>query len=187
MVLLEQTPICVDEWRHVAGARVFFLTHAHADHTEGLSAAFPHPIHCSPITKRILMHKFAIPSSQLIELEVGERRIVRLDSEGQVTMCVTAIDANHCPGAIMLLFQGYFGNILCTGDFRYSSAMLPYLQSIHIDLVYLDTTFANPIFSFPTRVRGSSAVGVCCAPAIPEMCFECRKNAFTRFWILFAA
>jgi DNA cross-link repair 1B protein len=33
-------------------------------------------------------------------------------------MYVTAIDANHAPGSTMFLFEGYFGVILYTGDFR---------------------------------------------------------------------
>jgi hypothetical protein len=51
-------------------------------------------------------------------LEVGVPTMVPLDTEGKVTMSVTAIDANHCPGAAMFIFSGYFGTILCTGDFR---------------------------------------------------------------------
>ena len=35
-----------------------------------------------------------------------------------VTITVTTIDANHCPGSAMFLFEGYFGRILYTGDFR---------------------------------------------------------------------
>lgn len=38
-----------------------------------------------------------------------------LDDIGKETMTVTLIDANHCPGSVMFLFQGYFGSILYTG------------------------------------------------------------------------
>ena len=44
---------------------------------------------------------------------------VHLPCPEPLTVCVTAIDANHCPGAAMFIFEGYFGKILYTGDFRY--------------------------------------------------------------------
>jgi hypothetical protein len=63
---------------------------------------------------------------------------------------VTAINANHCPGSVMLLFEGSFGTVLHTGDFRYHSEMLkhPALTSLtalkkKIDRIYLDNTFLD--------------------------------------------
>lgn len=48
-------------------------------------------------------------------LEVGESHVLPLDEFGRETMTVTLIDANHCPGSVMFLFEGYFGTILYTG------------------------------------------------------------------------
>ena len=35
-----------------------------------------------------------------------------------MAITVTVFDANHCPGAAMFLFEGFFGSVLYTGDFR---------------------------------------------------------------------
>ena len=51
-------------------------------------------------------------------INAGESVVVALDDTGTENMTVTAIDANHIPGALMFLFEGYFGTILHTGDFR---------------------------------------------------------------------
>lgn len=50
-------------------------------------------------------------------LELDEPYMLPLDDIGKETMTVTLIDANHCPGSVMFLFQGYFGSILYTGQY----------------------------------------------------------------------
>ena len=67
----------------------------------------------------------------------------------------------------MILFQGYMGTILHTGDMRFSDSFFDectYLYpkelrtsdlkkcSIHIDELTFDNTYCDPIFVFPTRV-----------------------------------
>lgn len=49
-------------------------------------------------------------------LELGEPHLLPLDDIGKERLTVTLIDANHCPGAVMFLFEGYFGSILYTGE-----------------------------------------------------------------------
>ena len=74
-------------------------------------------------------------------------------------MLVTLVDANHVPGAIMVLVKGYFGNILYTGDFRYSVDMLKVqplkvlINREDLDTVYLDNTYFYPTCDFPTRAE----------------------------------
>ena len=63
------------------------------------------------------------------------------------------IDANHCPGAAMILITGPFGNVLHTGDFRYGGARM--IENIgidhHINYLYLDNTFCTPEEDFPAQ------------------------------------
>ena len=71
---------------------------------------------------------------------------------------VTLLDANHVPGAVMILIKGYFGNILYCGDFRYRPEMLKVSPSLNLvlnredlDELYLDNTFFYPTCDFSTR------------------------------------
>ncbi|XP_021391653.2 5' exonuclease Apollo [Lonchura striata] len=146
--VLAGTPIAVDFWslRRAAGARLFFLSHMHSDHTVGLSSTWHRPLYCSPITARLLHHRLQVPTCWIRPLEVGQSHVV-----GEVT--VTLIDSNHCPGSVMFLFEGTFGTILYTGDFRYTSAMQdePALRGRHIDRLYLDNTHCQPQRALPSR------------------------------------
>lgn len=54
------------------------------------------------------------------------------------------MEANHCPGALLFLFQFPDGrNVLHTGDFRANDEMVDLLNkwNCRLDLVYLDTTY----------------------------------------------
>ncbi|NWW34461.1 DCR1B exonuclease, partial [Panurus biarmicus] len=146
--VLSGTPIAVDFWslRKAAGARLFFLSHMHSDHTVGLSSTWSRPLYCSPLTARLLHRRLQVPMCWIRPLEVGQSHVV-----DEVT--VTLIDSNHCPGSVMFLFEGAFGTILYTGDFRYTSAMQgePALRGRHIDCLYLDNTHCQPQRALPSR------------------------------------
>jgi DNA cross-link repair 1B protein len=155
-LIIPDTPIAVDFWmiRHASRAKLFFLTHAHADHTSGLSPSWNQPIYCSEITGRIICHKFQIKEELIRTLEVNENHIIPLDEMNKETMTVSVIGANHCPGAVMFLFAGYFGNILYTGDFRYHPNMFldgVLSQARTIDILFLDNTYCDPGCDFPTQ------------------------------------
>jgi DNA cross-link repair 1A protein len=67
---------------------------------------------------------------------------------------VTCFDANHCPGAIIILFEPPNGKgVLHTGDFRFSSEMgnNSVLNTSHIHTLILDTTYCNSKYDFPKQ------------------------------------
>ncbi|XP_043858405.1 5' exonuclease Apollo isoform X1 [Dromiciops gliroides] len=161
--VIPHTPIAVDLWslRRAGPARLFFLTHLHADHTEGLSSTWARPLYCSPITARLVHRRLQVSKKWIRALEVGESHVLPLDEIGQETMTVTLIDANHCPGSVMFLFEGYFGTILYTGDFRYTPSMLqePALRlGKQIHTLYLDNTNCDPALVLPSRQEATHQI-----------------------------
>ncbi|XP_076044645.1 5' exonuclease Apollo-like isoform X2 [Oratosquilla oratoria] len=146
------TPIAVDFWwpSKAPQARLFFLTHLHADHIKGLGSAWRLPLYTSPLNARLLRLWFKLPESVVQELEVGETYRLPLDGhEGSEMLNVTPMDANHVPG--------YFGNILYTGDMRWYPEMVSHpilrhlVQAYELDILYLDNTFCASYCDFPSR------------------------------------
>lgn len=162
-VVIPHTPIAVDFWslRRAGSARLFFLTHMHSDHIVGLSSTWTRPLYCSPITAHLLHRHLKVSKQWIHALEIGESHVLPLDEFGRETMTVTLMDANHCPGSVMFLFEGYFGTILYTGDFRYTPSMLkePALAvGKQIDTLYLDNTNCNPALVLPSRQEAAHQI-----------------------------
>jgi DNA cross-link repair 1B protein len=44
--------------------------------------------------------------------------------EDKISVEFVLFDAKHIPGSAMILFRGYMGTILFTGDFRYEYSMV---------------------------------------------------------------
>ena len=72
------------------------------------------------------------------------------------------MDANHIIGSVMILFKGYFGTILHTGDMRWSRKLLKTNHllfnkdatlKMSVDELIIDNTYCDPIFDFPTQVN----------------------------------
>nr|KAJ0216045.1 hypothetical protein LSAT_V11C300133400 [Lactuca sativa] len=156
--------ISVDRWAE--GSQVYFLTHLHADHTDGLSSRWKKgPLFCSSITAKLFSPKFpSFDLSLLRVLEIGQwysLSLVSLWFSMETRVEVIAIDANHCPGAVMYLFRGDFGNMLYTCDFRWKvsskisemgkNMLLSALNNHKVDTLYIDNTYCNPSYSFPSR------------------------------------
>ncbi|KAK1262831.1 hypothetical protein QJS04_geneDACA009249 [Acorus gramineus] len=158
-------PFSVDTWTPSSQSkRHHFLTHAHRDHTHNLSIGPTNPIYCTNLTKNLLLlhhhhHHHHVERLVFVEIEVGERIIVD-DPDGDFS--VLAFDANHCPGAVMFLFEGDFGNILHTGDCRLTPECLQKLPPKYIpkkgretnsclDYVFLDCTFGRHSLKIPSK------------------------------------
>ncbi|KAK9004388.1 hypothetical protein V6N11_002190 [Hibiscus sabdariffa] len=161
---MEEGLISVDRWAE--GSQAYFLTHLHADHTQGLSSTWAKaPLFCSRITAKLFPFRFPNFNLSLLHvLHLGSWHSLSLRlpcSGSKVTVQVMAIDAHHCPGAIMLLFRGEFGCMLNTGDFRWEingeraklgrEMLLNALKDDVVDVLYLDNTYCNPSYQFPPR------------------------------------
>ncbi|XAR68060.1 hypothetical protein NMG60_11003058 [Bertholletia excelsa] len=161
---MERGMISVDRWSD--GSQVYFLTHLHADHTKGLSSTWKRgPLFCSRTTAKLFPFKFpGFKLSLLRILDVGHWHSISLVSPStgfRPKVDVMAIDAHHCPGAVMYVFCGEFGCMLYTGDFRWEPTseranmgrrmLLNALVNHKVDLLYLDNTYCNPSYSFPSR------------------------------------
>ena len=138
--------------------RHWLLTHAHSDHTCGLRASFDAgTIYCSTITKRLVAREF--PG------RLGDR-IETLDPGASVTVgrtTITAIDAGHCPGAVLFLLAHESGaTALHTGDMRASPAVTEAtkeaLAGRAVDVLYLDTTYAAPQNDFPSQGEACAVI-----------------------------
>ncbi|KAM6929122.1 5' exonuclease Apollo isoform 2-T2 [Lycodopsis pacificus] len=162
--VIPNTPLAVDFWhvRKCPGTWLFFLSHMHSDHTVGLSSTWSNrPIYCSPTTAALLRLKLQVKEQWIHPLELDEPYLFPLDDIGKERLAVTLMDANHCPGAVMFLFEGYFGSILYTGDFRYTPSMLrePCLRTnTTIDVLYLDNTNCDPNRTLPSRQRATQQI-----------------------------
>ncbi|KAK2391169.1 hypothetical protein P8452_28296 [Trifolium repens] len=158
----EGLPFSVDTWTPSSkiSKRHHFLTHAHKDHSSNIISNSSFLIYSTLLTKTLLLQHYPkLDPSLFLQIEVGQSFIVD-DPHGNFT--VTAFDANHCPGAVMFLFEGKFGNILHTGDCRLTLECLLNLPDKYVgrkgekppcplDCVFLDCTFGNFSCSMPTK------------------------------------
>ncbi|ESQ28710.1 hypothetical protein EUTSA_v10018010mg [Eutrema salsugineum] len=131
----------------------FFLSHFHSDHYSGLSPSWSRGIiFCSHKTSRLVKEILQVPSQFVFPLPMNQKVVI----DGSE---VVLIDANHCPGAVQFLYKiksvnDGFERYVHTGDFRFCDSMRSdsYLSDfVGCDGVFLDTTYCNPKFVFPTQ------------------------------------
>jgi hypothetical protein len=137
-------------------SNAFLLTHYHADHYGSLPRdnkyQGPARIHCTPVTAKLLVRVHGVPSDLVVAHSYGDTWELHGAN-------LTLYDANHCPGAAIVVVQvlhtGEY-HVHC-GDMRYCAAMKTYpllLQAAttqQTQCVYLDTTYANPKHDFATQ------------------------------------
>ena len=78
-----------------------YISHFHADHYRGLTKSTPPPgclVWCSRPTAELCASRLGIQRDRLRAVDVGRTIVV----DG--VRC-TFIDANHCPGSVLFLFQ----------------------------------------------------------------------------------
>ena len=105
--------------------------------------------------------KFPGIQDRIHALECNKEHVLTLNQESGLTCKVVLMDANHILGSVMILFSGYFGTILHTGDMRWSRKLLKTNHLLFnqdsslkmaVDELIMDNTYCDPIFDFPTQV-----------------------------------
>jgi len=146
----------------------FILTHYHGDHYQNLPKdgryQGPAVIHCTHVTAKLLREVHQIPTKFIqphdyestFQFEIIRNHQHHQQQQQGSSAKITFFDANHCPGACIVLVQLPNGNAhLHTGDMRYDSKKFksyPLLRDVvtnrKLDLVYLDTTYGHPKHDF---------------------------------------
>lgn len=160
--------ICVDAFRYgaVEGCSAYFLSHFHSDHYIGLNASWRHGmIYCSRVTGNLVRQQLKVDPKWIVDIEWEEK----FEIPGTGGVHVTMTPANHCPGSSLFMFEKATGKkvqrFLHCGDFRASPTQVQHpllrpqtldettgkLKDQSIDVCYLDTTYLNPKYGFPSQ------------------------------------
>jgi DNA cross-link repair 1A protein len=135
----------------------YFLTHFHSDHYGGIDKSWrAGTIYCSIPTANLVNQQLGVDRQYIHPLPMYTPTII--GSKGK-PVTVTLLNANHCPGAIMFLFEIGNRTILHVGDFRWDTSimlsqhqLLPFCNGQRkLDDLFLDTTYCDARYDFPTQ------------------------------------
>jgi DNA cross-link repair 1A protein len=134
----------------------YFLSHFHSDHYGGITSSWNAGIiYCSLPTATLVNQQLGVDKKYLHPLPMMTPTV--LESRGK-PVTVTLLDANHCPGAVMFLYEVGKRSILHVGDFRWNRQnMLQFpLKAFssgqrQLDELFLDTTYCDPKYALPTQ------------------------------------
>ncbi len=152
---IEGTGLQVDGF---SGHKPVLLSHYHRDHMNGLAQSARRAkskehsktegfdIYCSHITAKLLCRIDGIAEERVRALDPGDR------FQPLAGVVVTALESNHCMGALMFFIETDGRRILYTGDFRLNDAIRRNAAALAgVDELYLDSTYDHPHYRFPPQ------------------------------------
>ena len=138
-----ETRLLFDPQRNNHSYPSIFITHAHFDHSRGLSFTEPEKISTEE-TKEIAA-AYERVADHWKPLPVGGR--VKIDD-----LEVVSHNAGHVLGSALYEAVTPEGNVVYTGDLQFrDSFTMKAAEPIPCDVLVIETTFGAPSFSFPER------------------------------------
>ncbi|EPE10493.1 artemis protein [Ophiostoma piceae UAMH 11346] len=184
-----------------------FLSHVHSDHLVGLDTLRSPFVYCSAATRALVLQLEKYPcrinfAKGILEARRRTYKDVKyllkplpLDTPTAIELSpgngiqVTLLDANHCPGSVMFLFENEQTAALYTGDTRLepwfvnslvrNPSLAEYVSGLRtLDTVYMDTTFLQKDVAFQTKSEGLCELLQAVAKYPPDTVFYFRAWTF---------
>jgi DNA ligase 1 len=164
--------------------RYFILTHFHSDHYGGLNGSWSHGIIvCTSTTANLITSQLKVRRQFIRVLDIGDKLRIDPSSDRIISADIEFLDANHCPGAVMVVFylhdEKQTIHLHC-GDMRYHPRMKDYpffKAKPYISKIYLDTTYADPKHDFISQDESIATV--------VQLSRDFVKESQTKKWLVF--
>mmetsp|Transcript_7787 Transcript_7787/g.11130 ORF Transcript_7787/g.11130 Transcript_7787/m.11130 type:complete len:568 (+) Transcript_7787:134-1837(+) len=136
----------------------YFLTHFHSDHYGGITKNWNEGIIYTSFPTANLVHQQLGVQKEFLHPLPMMKPIV-IESRGK-SIRVILLDANHCPGAVMFLFEIGEKFILHVGDFRWNRSLMLGMPPLRVfetlqrrlDEIFFDTTYCDSKYAgIPTQ------------------------------------